>query len=165
MRIWIVLLCLAIGGLSASAGHAAEARVGVKPKHGEMVLLRDVNARPAYRKVPPSFALIVDPTPNDQLQGVLGQGEMSDDDFAALSSGKSLATMAAQTASIDARLSSAGLGGNGQGRVVGGSGGALGGVLGGVGGMVGGSTRGINSAVSGALSQLPLGNRSGGGGP
>lgn len=164
MRIWIVLLCLAIGGLSASAGHAAEARVGVKPKHGEMVLLRDVNARPAYRKVPPSFALIVDPTPNDQLQGVLGQGEMSDDDFAALSSGKSLATMDAQTASIDTRLSSAGRRERPrprcrrQRR-------CLGWRARWCGGMVGGSTRGINSAVSGALSQLPLGNRSGGGGP
>ena len=67
---------------------AADAHVGVHPERGEMVLLRDVNARHAYREAPPSIALIVDPTPNDQLQGVLGQGEMSDDDFAALSSGK-----------------------------------------------------------------------------
>ena len=32
--------------------HASGARQGVTPRHGEMVLLRDVSTRPAYRNSP-----------------------------------------------------------------------------------------------------------------
>ena len=78
----IVVLCLA--GSPLQQVRAADAHVGVHPEKGEMVLLRDVSARPAYRPAPPGIALIVDPTPNREINGSLGTGEMSDEDIAVL---------------------------------------------------------------------------------
>ena len=74
--------------LAPVASLAADAHIGVHADHGEMVLLRDVSARPAYRQAPLGIAVIVDPTPTRELQQTLGTGEMSDEDFAALSSGR-----------------------------------------------------------------------------
>lgn len=136
---------------------AAESRVAVKPRHGEMVLLRDVNARHAYRPVPPSVALIVDPTPTRELSQILGTGELSDDDFAAISSGHSLGpTRPANTVerTVGGALG-ASLGTADHGGAVAGSG--LGASLSTPLGVVGTTTRGIGGHVTGALSQFPLG--------
>lgn len=139
---------------------AADARVGVHPSHGEMVLLRDVNARAAYRPAPPGIGLIVDPRPNREINGALGTGELSDADFAALSSGQAPGPLRASS-TIDgtvnrALASSLGTGGNGQNRAAV-PGGNVGAVLSGPLGAVGATTRGIGGHVTGALSQFPLG--------
>ena len=139
---------------------AADARVGVHPVHGEMVLLRDVNARHAYRPAPPSFGLIVDPRPNREIHAALGTGELSDADFAAMSSGHAPGSMRAPNAiegTVNRALAgSLGTGGNGQNRAAV-PGGNVGAVLSGPLGTVGATTRGIGAHVTGALSQFPLG--------
>lgn len=164
-RLPIVLLtAVAAVALLPVPADAAGSRTGVHPGHGEMVLLRDVNARHAYRPAPPSVALIVDPTPNRELHGTLGTGELSDDDFAAISSGQRLGA-AGPAATVDHAVNgamAAGLGTAGvkHGATVGdGFGGTTSGVL----GTVGTTTRGIGSHVTGALSQFPLGQKPGGG--
>ena len=162
-----VVLVLAIG-LAPLAADAAGSRTGVHPNHGEMVLLRDVNARHAYRPAPPSVALIVDPTPNRELHGTLGTGEMSDADFAAISSGHSLGPARPSSAiahSVNSAVGSAlGTGSAEHRGAV--AGGTIGGALSGPLGTVGTTTRGIGSHVTGALSQFPLGQKPGGaGGP
>ena len=88
MRPTLLLPCLLLLASPAARVDAADAHVGVHPERGEMVLLRDVNARPAYRPAPPGIALIVDPTPNREIDSALGTGEMSDDEFAAMSTGR-----------------------------------------------------------------------------
>src|SRR5690554_6872652 len=85
-----LLVTLAAAALLPGVAEAADARAGVHVRHGEMTLLRDVHARHAYRPAPKGIALIVDPTPNREINQALGTGEMSDADFAALSSGHSL---------------------------------------------------------------------------
>jgi len=159
-----VLIAVAlVPGMAA----AAESRTGVHPRHGEMVLLRDVNARHAYRPAPPSVALIVDPTPNRTLHHALGTGELSDADFAAISSGQRLG--AAGPASTVERTVGNALGaglGTGTGRAQHGgtmSGDGFGGSVGGPLGTVGTTTRGIGNHVTGALSQFPLGQKPPGG--
>ena len=152
------LLLLALSGAPLAA-LAADAHVGVQPRHGEMVLLRDVNARPAYRPAPPGIALIVDPTPRRELAQSLGTGELSDDDFAALSSGQQLAPDHADAA-VPARLTGQALAGTlgratGEGGALSGSG--LGRTIGVPMGTVGGATRGIGDRITGALAQFPLG--------
>lgn len=157
-----LFITLAVAALLPGVASAADARAGVHARHGEMTLLRDVHARHAYRPAPKGIALIVDPTPNREINQALGTGEMSDADFAAISSGHSLSQVR-PVSGIDATVNSA-LGttlGTGQAQHAGtGVGGALSGPL----GTVGATTRGIGSHVTGALSNLPFG-RAGQGGP
>ncbi|NYZ61303.1 hypothetical protein [Luteimonas deserti] len=148
--------------------HAAGARTGVEPRHGEMVLLREVGARHAVRPAPPGIALIADPTPNRQLLPVLADGELSDADFRGLDTGPQTGGAAPSGAGLAApmvrTLGSAGLGG--PTRDAGGL--QATGTLAGAGGplgAVGQATRGIAGHVTGALSQLPLGQPAGGRGP
>jgi hypothetical protein len=64
-----LLAMLAVALLSAAAGASASgARQGVKAQPGEIVLLRDVAARPAYRMAPPGMALIADPNRSARLR-------------------------------------------------------------------------------------------------
>lgn len=157
------ILIAAFLTLPAASANAADARIGVHPRHGEMVLLRDVNARSAYRKAPPSIALIVNPTPNQQLNGMLGTSEMSDDDFAAMSTGSPLSALGTQTDIIGVSLGAAGLGGNTGSAGTGNLGGTLSTTFGGIGGTVTGATRGIGATVNNAFSQFPLGTSQAGG--
>lgn len=167
-RIYPVLFpALVAAALLPAVAAAAESRTGVHPRHGEMVLLRDVNARHAYRPVPPSVALIVDPTPNRVLHHALGTGEMSDADFAAISSGQRLgaAGPASTVGHAVGNALDAGLG-SGRGRAEHGgamTGDGFTGATGGPLGAVGTTTRGIGSHVTGALSQFPLGQKPPGG--
>ncbi len=79
---------LATALLLVGAGASASgARQGVKAQPGEIVLLRDVSARPAYRMAPPGMALIADPKPQREIATALGAGgttngmdELSDED-------------------------------------------------------------------------------------
>ena len=70
-----LLAMLAVALLSGAAGASASgARQGVKAQPGEIVLLRDVAARPAYRMAPPGMALIADPKPQREIATALGAG-------------------------------------------------------------------------------------------
>ncbi|MES5813587.1 hypothetical protein [Pseudoxanthomonas sp. Soil82] len=157
------LVCLPLFALLAApaAVRAADAHVGVHPERGEMVLLRDVNARHAYREAPPSIALIVDPTPNREIDHALGTGEMSDDEIAGMASGqldaRGSVTMPEQMTSQALQRSMGRL--TGDSSVFSGSGFSR--SVGGATGAVTGATRGIGSTVTGALSQFPLGGNQG----
>lgn len=158
-------VCLALAAFDA---HAAGARTGVQPRHGEMVLLRDVGARHAVRPAPPSIGLIVDPTPNRQLMPALASAELSDADFLALDTGPQTQTAPVQgglAAPMVRTLAGPTLGGAGRDAVGQTVTGALGGGASGPLGAVGNATRGIGGHVTGALSQLPFGQPAGGRGP
>lgn len=159
-----LLITLAAAALVPGVALAAGSRTGVQPNPGEMVLLRDVNARHAYRPVPPSVALIVDPTPNREVHGTLGTGELSDADFAAISSGQRLGT-AAPASTVGQSVGNAMAAGLGTGQVKHGAmtGDGFGGATSGPMGAVTGATRGIGNHVTGALSQFPFGQKPGGG--
>ena len=158
----VAITALALAGSPLLQAQAADAHVGVHPGKGEMVLLRDVSARPAYRPAPPGIALIVDPTPNREINASLGTGEMSDDEFAGMATGQ-IGANGAQ-ASLPARIVDRALGGS-----VGGLAGANGSLsgdgiargVGGVTGTLGGATRSIAPTITGALSQFPLGGNQG----
>lgn len=160
-----LVIALSATALLPGVAAAAGSRAGVTPEAGEMVLLREVSARPAYRPKPPGMALIVDPTPNRELHGALGTGELSDADFAAISSGQGAGTVgpaAVVGRTVDAAMA-AGLGTGAvkhDGAV---SGGSFGGAVSGPLGTVGATTRGIGAQVTGALSQFPLGHKPPGG--
>lgn len=161
----LLLLLTAVSAMALApvAAQAAGARAGVHPQHGEMVLLRNVHARPAYRPAPPGIALIVDPRPGRELHAGLGTGEMSDADFAAISSGHSLGPVR-PASGIDGTVNSA-IGaslGTGQVQHSGAVGGSVGGALSGPLGTVGNTTRGIGSHVTGAMSHFPIGKSPGG---
>lgn len=147
-------------------GQASGARQGVKPQPGEMVLLRDVSTRPAYRPAPPGMALIVDPSPKRELGKALGvdigMDELSDADYAQM--GSSLGEVQQRPQTTVERVTGTAVTGA-MGRVTG-DGGMLSGnqlsqAIGGPMGAVGGATRGIGDQVRGALAQFPLGQPGG----
>jgi hypothetical protein len=149
---------------------ASGARQGVKPQPGEIVLLRDVSARPAYRPAPPGMALIADPSPRRELGSALGAGgmsELSDDDYAAMGSGMADGLANGHGQTTVERVTTGVVGGT-LGRVTGGdgmlSGNQMTRAIGGPMGAVGGATRGIGDQVRGALAQFPLGQPAGQGG-
>lgn len=154
--------------LVPAAVQASGARQGVKQQPGEIVLLRDVSARPAYRPAPPGVALIADPSPRREVSGALGTSngmdELSDDDYASLGSNTGIASSHHQTTvervttgtvnnTLGRATTSGVLSGNTLGRSIGGPMGA-----------VGNATRGIGDHVRGALAQFPLGQPAGGNG-
>ncbi|MGE8281801.1 MAG: hypothetical protein ACN6O2_15380 [Stenotrophomonas sp.] len=161
---------LLMAGLVIGHAEASGARQGVKPQPGEIVLLRDVSTRPAYRMQPPGMALIADPSPRKELSAALGVGgvdELSDADYAGMDS--SLADLAgSRHGQTTVERVAEGVVGGTMGRVTG-EGGALSGgqlsrAIGGPMGAVGGATRGIGDQVRGALAQFPLGQPGGAGG-
>ncbi|HCR33000.1 MAG TPA: hypothetical protein DIV57_06475 [Stenotrophomonas sp.] len=162
-----LLLALACPLAAAASG----ARQGVKAQPGEIVLLRDVAARPAYRMAPPGMALIADPKPQHEIAAALGSGggssgmdELSDDDYAGLGAGQT-GRMAAPGGTTVERVTHQALGGT-LGRSSDGAlgGNNLGGAMSGPLGAVGNTTRGIGDTVRGALAQFPLGAAPQGGG-
>lgn len=86
---------LLIGTSAFATAQAGDVREGVKAKHGEIVLVRSVPTRTAYRSAPAGMALIVDPSPRKELLGALGNGELSDSEYAAISSGPARQTVSA----------------------------------------------------------------------
>jgi len=164
MRSLPVLLpsLLALAVLPAFQARGADAHTGIYPDPGEMVLLRDVNARHAYRPAPPSIALIADPTPNREIDQALGTGELSDEDFAALSSGQLDAS--GRPGPMPQQVTQQALQGS-LGRAMGDNGALTGSgiarTVGGATGAITGATRGIAPTITGALSQLPMGGNPG----
>lgn len=162
----LLTACLAFAALDVQA---AGARTGVQPRHGEIVLLRDVSARHAVRPAPPGIGLIVDPTPNQQLLPALASSELSDADFMALDTGHQVQSGMRTPGGLASPMvrtltGPAGLGANAREA----SGVQSTGTLGGAGGplgAVGTATRGIGAHVTGALSQLPFGQPANGGKP
>lgn len=150
------LLLALLALLPPQQARGADAHTAVHPVGGEFVLLRDVSARPAYRPAPPGMALIINPTPNREIDQSLGTGEMSDEEFAAMSSGR----QGPASVTMPQQMTDRALHGS-LGRVTGDNGvltgGSLSGSIGGVTGAVTGTTRGIAPTVTGALSQFPLG--------
>ena len=152
---------LAAGCALAPEAGASGARQGVKPAPGEMVLMRAVPARAADRMAPPGQALIVDPSPKNELAKALGTGELSDDEYASLGAG--LAGGSAQSGggrTTVERVTGAAVSGNlrrlsGDDGVLGSTSG-LARTIGGPMGTVGNVTRGIGDQVRGALAQMPL---------
>ncbi len=162
-RVIVLVGWMAVAITASSVVHASGARQGVKPQPGEMVLLRDVSARPAYRMQPPGMALIADPSPRKELGAALGAGgmdELSDSDYAGMQSGLADMSAAAHGHTTVERVTNGVVGGT-LGRVTGDggplSGGQLSRAIGGPMGAVGGATRGIGDQVRGALAQFPLG--------
>lgn len=161
-----VLVLLATTGAAQASG----ARQGVKAQPGEIVLLRDVAARPAYRMQPPGMALIADPSPRRELASALGAGgmdELSDADYATMDAGLANTGVSGHSVTTVERVTSGMVGGT-LGRAVGDggplSGGQLSRTIGGPMSAVGGATRGIGDHVRGALAQFPLGQPAGPGG-
>lgn len=170
--------CLAQQGRMASgatdAPVGAGARDGLKAQPGEMVLIRDVATRPAYRPAPPGIALIANPSPTHEVADALGTddgfAELSDDDFATMGSGSGVAGPSPQTghATTVDRITN-GMVTNTMGRVAGTdgllSGNNLSQSINGPVGAVGNATRGIGDQVVGALAQFPLLQPAAAGGP
>ncbi len=133
---------------------AADAHRGVTAKPGEIVLLRNVSARQAVRQAPPGIAIIVNPSPQRELQSVLGTGELSDSEYATIQSniGSALQPTTQIAGTMDKAIGQrlAALGGGNLSALPGGS--SLGGnAL----GAVGSTTRGLGDTIQGALSQFP----------
>jgi len=156
-------LCLAANRIALLLGalllptsvFAADAHVAVQPKHGDIVLLRNVSTRPAYRPAPPGVALMVDPSPRGEIAHALGTGELSDADFASLDASTAPAGHGHTVVEQMVGTAVGGtLGGNpGHGTV---SGNGVSNVIAAPLGTVGNTTRGIGNQIVGALSQLPM---------
>lgn len=90
---------------------AADAHKAVQAQHGEIVMLRNVSARPAYREASPGTALIVNPSPRRELDGALDTGELSDDDYANLNATASTGSHRAHGTTVE-RITDNALGGS-----------------------------------------------------
>lgn len=159
------LLMIAAGAsllLPSALVLASGARQGVTPRHGEMVLLRDVSTRPAYRQQPPGMALIADPSPRRELAQTLGtpdgMQELDDQEYASLGASPP-ATLTAGTSTVS-QIAGQALG-QSLGRVTGRdgvlSGDRLGGAIGGPTGAIGRTTGSLANTITGALAQFPMG--------
>lgn len=83
----LAVAIIVIGSTCAGA-QAGDVREGVTAKHGEIVLIRSVPTRTAYRTAPAGMALIIDPSPRNELESALGNtGELTDAEYAAIGSG------------------------------------------------------------------------------
>ncbi|HUW53152.1 MAG TPA: hypothetical protein VMV99_07040 [Rhodanobacter sp.] len=138
-----------------AAALAADAHVAVQAKHGEIVVLRNVAARPAVRQEPPGMALIVDPSPRRELTQALGTDELSDADYASLdaTSANSNAHHTTIERMVGNTLKRSTGSGTGVGNSVSGNG--FSNVVAAPIGVVGNTTGNIGNQVQGALSQLP----------
>lgn len=155
----IVPLLLLLPGHSEASG----GRKGVHARPGEMVILREVPTRHAYRAKPPAMAIIVDPSPKREIAQTLGTAggmqELGEDDYAAMGAGMASPSDAPVPTTVG-QMTHQALGG-GLGRVMGRDG-VLGGdrISGSLGApisTVGRTTAGIAGHISQALAQFPLG--------
>lgn len=160
--LWLLAAVLVL----PTAAQASGARQGVNAKPGEIVLLRDVSARPAYRPAPPGMALIANPSPRSEVGQALGTSsgmdELSEDDYAALGSSAGTGVAHGQTTieRVTGTTVNSTLGKVTDNGML--SGGQFSSAIGGPMGAVGSATRGIGDQVRGALAQFPLGQPAGG---
>ena len=148
--------------LMPAMAFADGAHVAQKAGPGDIVLIRNVAARPADRNpTAPGLALMVNPSPNPQLSNSLSgggnTGEMTDTEIADLTAGISSGNGSngqSMQRSLNAALgvnnggNSAGAASNGVSNLVGGPAGAAGSVT--------DSTRSIGDQVTNAVSQIPM---------
>lgn len=159
----VVMTCAGLIGLLLPALSFADgARVAQKAKPGEIVLTRNVAARPADRSATaPGMALLVSGSPNPQLVTTLtgshGAGEITDAEIADLNAGPAAAGVPVQNGvqrSLNVALGT-NAGGNSAGAVSSnGMSNALSAPT--TGGAVADGTRNIGDQVTGALSQIPV---------
>ncbi|QAU24115.1 hypothetical protein EO087_09030 [Dyella sp. M7H15-1] len=160
--------CASIAGLIAIAmmpaiSFADGAHVGQKAGPGDIVLIRNVAARPADRNpIAPGMALMVNASPNPQLNNSLngGGGEMSDSEIADLTASVSARGASPGQSSMQRSLNaalgintggnSAGAANNGVSNVVGSPG------PGGAAATITDNTRAIGDQVTSAVSQISL---------
>lgn len=149
-------IALAVAGLVLpTTVIAADAHRAVQAKPGEIVMLRNVATRPAYRQAPPGMALIVNPSPKHEIDSALGTGELSDADYASLDASPGAGQTHATTVEhmVGNALGGAmGAGPNGRNEV---ASNGMSQVIAGPMGAVGSTTRGIGDQVQGALSAFP----------
>lgn len=149
----MLALCLL---LTPAGGMAADAHQAVQAKPGEIVLLRNVAARPAVGPAPPGMALIVDPSPRLELATALGTDELSDADCASLDAvaagGHNEHRTTIERVAGQALGGSLGSAGSSHASV---SGNGISNVVTGPIGSLGNATHGIGNQVQGAFSQLP----------
>jgi len=79
----VVTFLLAVSASSAVIAAGVEYQVKAQP--GDIVILRNVPARPAARQMPPSNALMMNPSPGPEITQGLGAAELTNADYAALS--------------------------------------------------------------------------------
>ncbi|MDA3876732.1 MAG: hypothetical protein PF483_06560 [Halothiobacillus sp.] len=79
----VVTLLLAVPASSAVLAAGVEHQVKAQP--GDIVILRNVPARPAARQMPPSNALMMNPSPGPEIAQGLGSAELTNAAYAALS--------------------------------------------------------------------------------
>lgn len=86
---WLIIASVGVMTLVGMVhlSEAAGVRKAIEPVEGEMVLLRPVPKRTAYRPAPPSKATLLDAGPEEEVLGSLGLTELSDADAAGLSAG------------------------------------------------------------------------------
>jgi hypothetical protein len=150
--------------LTPAIALADGAHVAQKAGPGDIVLIRNVAARPADRNpTAPGMALMVNASPNPQLNNAINgngaAGEMTDTEIADLTSnisgGRGSSGQNSMQRSLDSALgintggnSAGGAANNGVSNLVGGPAGA--------GGSVTDSTRSIGDQVTNAVSQIPM---------
>lgn len=153
----VLLVSAVVMAVLPVTADASGARRSDKQQHGEIVVMRDVSSRHAYRSQPPGMAIIVDPSPRSELERILGTGELTDAEFAALGAGNGAGPIAGPT-TVE-RMTNHAV--NGPLGVITGDAGPLSGssISGGISvpmGAVHRATGGIADHVQGALAQFPL---------
>jgi hypothetical protein len=131
---------------------------------GEIILLREVPPRIAYREATPGPVISkVNASPRQQvinaLDGTTAGRELSDDEFAQVGTGKPALGGDGPISTLPAALGSAGLN-LGGGTIAGGASANLGGMnalIGAGAGAVGQATQGIGRTVNGMLGSMPAG--------
>lgn len=78
-----LMLLLVVPGSSVVVAAGVVYQVHAEP--GNIVVLRNMPARPAVRQMPPSRALMINPSPDPEIVQGLGAAELSNADYAALS--------------------------------------------------------------------------------
>ncbi|GLQ98357.1 hypothetical protein [Dyella mobilis] len=148
--------------LIPAASFADGSHVAQKAGPGDIVLIRNVAARPADRNpTAPGLALMVNTSPNPQLNSAIngdgGLGEMTDSEIAGLTSNAGASAGSSNQNNVQHALTSAlgvnsggstGTANNGVSNLVSGASGAAGAVT--------DNTRNIGDQITNAMSQMPM---------
>lgn len=127
---------------------AAGVKNQVKADPGDIVILRNVPARPAARAMPPSKAVMLNPSPVPEIAQGLGSVELSNADYAALSASAPGAVSSPRQGPLTAQLVRENVQATTTGLLTPTQGGASSGAAGSV---IRSATGGIAPSVSGAL--------------
>jgi len=76
-----------LGSAWPAIGQAAGSRAAVEARPGEITVLRAVPARPAARSAPPGRALLIDPSPEAELESGLSHMEIASESYGRVSAG------------------------------------------------------------------------------